>query len=79
VRDLWYQKISEAANVANIRYAFVNYIPYFMPSLIKEKWESQVKDVLDFLFEFSVEWLKDGYASYLEYLSAMIEDAKKRA
>jgi hypothetical protein len=78
VRDLWYQKISEAANVANIHYAFVNYVPYFMPSLIKEKWEHQGKDVLDFFFEFSVEWLKDGYTTYLEYLTAMIEDAKKR-
>lgn len=78
VRDLWYQKITEAALIVDIRYAFVNYIPYFMPTIMKENWEDQGKDVLDFMFDFKPDWMNDGYNNYMEYLNVMIEEAKKR-
>ena len=78
VRDLWNQKINEAISIIDFTYAFVEYVPYFMPSIFREKWEDEGKDVLDFFFEYSSDWLKEGYESYLDYLFLMIKEAEKR-
>jgi len=78
VRDLWNQKINEAIEVADFRYAFVNYVPYFMPTIFKEKWEDEGRDVLDFMFEYPLDWLKDGYDEYCEYLLIMMKEAEKQ-
>lgn len=76
VRDMWKAKLNDATSVVDIRYSFVNYIPYFITNSTRDEWSDAGKDVLDFIFEFKDEWMKDGYISYLDYLTTMIEEAK---
>lgn len=76
VRDFWEFKISTALSIVDFRYSFVEYIPKTMPILLREKWEEQGKDVVDFIFDYDSKYFEDEFSSYHNYLVQAINKAK---